>query len=142
MYQEFTWLELGHRIRDRRLELRFTQQRLAKLAGMTQAGLARIESGKTNPQLKTLDQLATAMSSTVRYLLTGFIESTNAHPVIHSFFRVLQSGDQAAIDTVVHAVKIAETLLERRSRISEISPSGISAGRDGDTIEIGGIKQK
>ncbi len=53
--------ELGHRIRSRRLTLGLKQQALAEIAGLSVHGLSNIESGKGNPTLAVLNQLADAL---------------------------------------------------------------------------------
>ncbi len=53
--------ELGHRIRSRRLTLGLKQQSLAEIAGLSVHGLSNIESGKGNPTLSVLNQLADAL---------------------------------------------------------------------------------
>lgn len=53
--------ELGQRIRSRRLTLGLKQQALAEIAGLSVHGLSNIESGKGNPTLAVLNQLADAL---------------------------------------------------------------------------------
>ena len=58
-----------HRIRELREEKGLTQVRLAVAADMNPATLNRIEMGKANPNLKTLERLADALDITVSRLL-------------------------------------------------------------------------
>jgi transcriptional regulator with XRE-family HTH domain len=58
-----------HRIRELREEKGLTQVRLAVSADMNPATLNRIEMGKANPNLKTLERLADALGITVSRLL-------------------------------------------------------------------------
>ena len=53
--------ELGNRIRSRRLTLGLKQRSLAEIAGLSVHGLSDIESGKGNPTLAVLNQLADAL---------------------------------------------------------------------------------
>lgn len=48
-----------------RHQSKLSQTELAKKVGMPQSSLARIESGKNNPTLKTLLKIATALGSRV-----------------------------------------------------------------------------
>lgn len=48
-------------IRALRAELHMTQTQLAKRAGITQSHLARIEAGKVDPQLSTLQRIFSAL---------------------------------------------------------------------------------
>jgi len=58
-----------HRIRELREEKGLTQVRLAVSADMNPATLNRIEMGRANPNLKTLERLADALGITVSRLL-------------------------------------------------------------------------
>jgi transcriptional regulator with XRE-family HTH domain len=58
-----------HRIRELREQKGLTQVRLAVAADMNPATLNRIEMGKANPNLKTLERLADALNITVSRLL-------------------------------------------------------------------------
>jgi transcriptional regulator with XRE-family HTH domain len=58
--------ELGNRIRSRRLTLGLKQQSLAEIAGLSVHGLSNIESGKGNPTLAVLNQLADALGLDLR----------------------------------------------------------------------------
>jgi transcriptional regulator with XRE-family HTH domain len=126
MGQDFSWAELGSRIRDLRIQNGLSQQMLAEKAGITQPGIARIESGQTNPQLDTLRKIATALKTCVRRLLTGSAteEEPEAHPLIRRIARVLDSGDHEAIETIANAVATAEALLRRSGRVvADFSPT-------------------
>ena len=62
--------EIGRRIRARRLELHLSQDELAKLAGYkSRSSINKIEHGKNDiPQTKIQD-IATALSTTVAYIM-------------------------------------------------------------------------
>jgi DNA-binding XRE family transcriptional regulator len=48
----------GSSLREMRLERGWSQQKLADLAGMTQAQIANLEAGRGDPQLSTIDRVA------------------------------------------------------------------------------------
>jgi transcriptional regulator with XRE-family HTH domain len=50
-----------HQIKEKRTRMGVTQVQLAALAGMDPATLNRIEQGKANPNLKTIERLADAL---------------------------------------------------------------------------------
>lgn len=54
-------MELGKRIRERRLGNQLTQQALAKRAGISQPSLSSIESDQKRPSLDTAMRLAAAL---------------------------------------------------------------------------------
>lgn len=72
---------LGARITEIRenLDLRLTQ--LADLAGVDHGTLSRIESGRIlNPRVATLLKLATALNTSVDYLLAGNVRGIENDP--------------------------------------------------------------
>jgi transcriptional regulator with XRE-family HTH domain len=60
--------QLGQRIRDRRKTLSFTQEELAKKAGIGAPYLSMIERGKRTPHVETLAQIAVALGITLSQL--------------------------------------------------------------------------
>jgi len=48
-----------------RMELNLTQKELAKLTGIRQSNISRIESGNSSPTIATLQQLAYGMGKTL-----------------------------------------------------------------------------
>jgi transcriptional regulator with XRE-family HTH domain len=111
---DFSWTEVGTRIRDWRHKRGLSQQLLAEAAGLTQNGIFRLESGETNPQLTTLQQIASALGCSVRELVVG---TTDCDPILAQRLgrvkRVLESGDEAAIRVMDNGIETAEALLER-----------------------------
>lgn len=61
--------EIGSRICEAREIRRFTQEELAKKAGILRANIARIEGGKHYPSLETLDKIAEALEVPVAKFL-------------------------------------------------------------------------
>jgi DNA-binding XRE family transcriptional regulator len=59
------------RVRALRLQRGMTVQALADAAGMARPNLSRIEHGKHNPSLDTLERIAKALGMTVAELLAG-----------------------------------------------------------------------
>lgn len=57
---------MGYKIKERREELRMSQQELADKAGVTRQTISLIETGKLeNVTLATMNAIATALDSTV-----------------------------------------------------------------------------
>jgi ribosome-binding protein aMBF1 (putative translation factor) len=54
---------LGKAVRDRRLELGFSQVELAVRAGMTQPALSRLEAGGVIPTIPLLDRISQALDA-------------------------------------------------------------------------------
>jgi transcriptional regulator with XRE-family HTH domain len=120
--QDFSWQELGHRVRDWRMRAGMSQKQLAEAAGLTPAGLFRIEAGNTNPQLETLRRIAAALGCSVRELFCGHLvkDDALAGPRAGAYRvvdRVLESGDEAALKVLSSAMLTCQELLDRRSRV-------------------------
>ena len=60
---------IGEQIRSRRIGVGLTQKQLAAKAGITQSVLSRIESGKGNPTLSLLEELAAALGTSMEIRL-------------------------------------------------------------------------
>lgn len=111
---DFDWEELGDRIRQWRLARGVNQKQLAEASGMTQSGLFRIETGQTNPQLTTLQRIASALHCSVRELFNGKSDSDpHLARVFQRVKHVLDSEDEAAIHILENGLTTAELLLER-----------------------------
>jgi len=62
---------LGANVKRRRLELRLTQQQLAKKLKVSQPYLSDVENGKCSPMLETLAEFSDALEVPPSYLLSG-----------------------------------------------------------------------
>jgi len=52
----------GSALRKLRLEAKLTQKKLAELVGVSQAHIAKIENGKVDPRLSTINRILTVLS--------------------------------------------------------------------------------
>lgn len=66
----------GERIKARRIELGKTQDEVATKAKITKGFLSDVENGRRNVGADTLLELATALSTSLDYLMTGEIAET------------------------------------------------------------------
>ncbi|HEV2961188.1 MAG TPA: helix-turn-helix transcriptional regulator [Candidatus Angelobacter sp.] len=64
---------LGERIRDLRLKKDWSQQELAKAAGLTDSHVGEIERGEIDSSLETLFRIAQAFNITASELFEGII---------------------------------------------------------------------
>lgn len=60
--------DLGQRLKFLRESRRFTQQDLARIAGLSQASIAHIETGSKTPSIETLKLLADALDTHIATL--------------------------------------------------------------------------
>jgi len=77
MEQKCSHIFIGSRIRERRKHLHLTQKQLAKMLNLTQSSICEYETEKSVPALENLIGLATALHTSVDYLL-GLTD--NPHP--------------------------------------------------------------
>lgn len=68
-------LVLGKKIRDARLEKKYTQQRLAKDAGIGEMYLGEIERGSKIPSLKSFVKIIEALDISADYVLRDELTS-------------------------------------------------------------------
>ncbi len=114
---DFSWLEIGRRIRDWRLWRGWSQQQLAEAAGMSQSGVVHLEKGDTNPQIGTLRDISSAFGKTLRELMLGSVPEVEEQSAgwLQRIRRVADSNDKDAVSAVEWGLSLAELLLERRS---------------------------
>ena len=62
-------MQLGRKIRDLRLRRGLTVQQLAAASGLSKGFISQVENGRTSPSLATLRDLATALMTSVAYLV-------------------------------------------------------------------------
>jgi transcriptional regulator with XRE-family HTH domain len=63
---DFARVSIAHSIIDRRRALGLSQLDLARLCGMRQETISRLESGKHSPTVRTVDKIDRALSSAAR----------------------------------------------------------------------------
>lgn len=64
----FTMSEIGLKIKAIRVSKKISQRKLATLAGISNTYLSDIEVGRTNPSLKTMEKLASALEIQMKEL--------------------------------------------------------------------------
>lgn len=103
--------EIGRRIRARRLELHLSQDELAKLAGYkSRSSINKIEQGKNDiPQTKIQD-IATALSTTVSYIMGAApniptldvaVDASDKELSLLKKYRRLDNVGKATVDAVI-----------------------------------------
>jgi transcriptional regulator with XRE-family HTH domain len=64
-----TLAHIGKTLKDKRIRAGMTQHELAGASGLTQTTIARIESDRVEPAVRTLRKLAAALEITISDLL-------------------------------------------------------------------------
>lgn len=77
---EVNYFELGKRIKQERIKIRLTQERLAELINKSPKHISSIENATTKVSLPTLIDIANVLNTTVDYLL---VDSLGQKTVIY-----------------------------------------------------------
>lgn len=62
---------IGQQIRERRKDLKINQAKLARLSGIGLNSLSRLESGKGNPTLESLQKIAEVLGFELKFVIKG-----------------------------------------------------------------------
>jgi transcriptional regulator with XRE-family HTH domain len=114
---DFTWSEVGRCMQRLRLARSFNQADLAAAAGLTKPAISILESGQTNPRISTLQQVASALTCSVRSLVCGEErrEHSEHEKTVARITGILESRDLDAIQTFWSGVAASEVMINRRS---------------------------
>lgn len=64
-------MNIGERIKRKRLALGLEQQKLAELIGLKKTTMSQIESGRCKPSLDGITRIASVLNCTTDYLING-----------------------------------------------------------------------
>ena len=64
-------METGDRIKELRIAKKLTQSDLAKIVGLSYIQIGRYETQKSNPSSDVLHKIASALDTTIDYLMQG-----------------------------------------------------------------------
>jgi transcriptional regulator with XRE-family HTH domain len=110
-------IEFGNRVRERRRELRYSQERLAGLTGYSQTNIGWIEKGQAKRPHIQAPALAEALNTTTDWLLweNGPKDATPSlltDEQVKESYNLLSNEDRAAISEAI--VKRIEAAKEKR----------------------------
>lgn len=116
---------IGHRIKERRKELKLTQVQIKELCGISNGNLSDFENGNKTPSANALIALSNALRVSTDWILTGKDHSCDITNVILSqmeqevleLFRKLDLNDQEEIIDVME-LKIKRKAGLRKSSIT------------------------
>lgn len=114
-------MQLGRKIRDLRHRRGMTVQQLADASGLSKGFISQVENSRTSPSLATLNDLATALQTSVAYLV---VEEDQVPCVIRANERkrVRVGGNTSRVEVLSAHPKRNLELLQ-----AELPP-GLSAG--------------
>ena len=97
---------LGKRIREERLRLNLTQEKLAEDTGISTAYLGQIERGERNVTLDKLIPLANRLGVTVDFLLADYVTAVEDDISLKYLNQLLQGKTAAEKEMAVNMVKL------------------------------------
>lgn len=100
-------MSIGDRIRKRRLELGWTQSRLAQALGVTPQHISVVELDKRTPSLSSLAVLAEELGVNIDFLVTGKETSvTDSIPAIKADKKLTLQSKNSLINLVEELHKL------------------------------------
>ncbi|MEY8256155.1 helix-turn-helix domain-containing protein [uncultured Dubosiella sp.] len=99
---------IGTRIRNRRKELKLTQEELAEKAQITPFYLSKIENGKSSPTLETIAVLANELDTDLTTIISG-VSTINNNYVDKRLSDICNSASDAQLDLII---KISKLILD------------------------------
>ncbi len=99
---------LGRRIRDSRLDLHFTQEKLAEKLSVSTEYISRIETGKFHPSLGLVERIAQHTETTEQFLLFGGEEERQINRQVFLQFERLSPRKKEILLKVIELLEAEE----------------------------------
>lgn len=106
-------IDLGNRIRERRQEVRLSQEVLAEQVGISPNTISRIECGQTAMSVETFQKLVRILGIDANWLLSSmeFLEKESGQ--LHTVIRRVRNLKRAEQEIVVKTMKALMDGLEK-----------------------------
>lgn len=105
------YIDLGKRIREERLKLNLTQEKLAECADISSSYLGQIERGERNVTLDTLLRISNKLNVSIDYLLKNSINIENDN-TLNQLKQLLDGKDLAYKQMAVDLIRVMFSHLE------------------------------
>ena len=113
-------VHVGKRIRDRRKEVRVTQEKLAEHLGLTFQQVQKYEKGANRVSASKLYEIAQALNASIEYFFRGFNEPTIAmpgvaevgDPFVHDFITTSEGQALTNAFPKIHSPDVRRRVLE------------------------------
>jgi len=112
---ELNYKKLGKRIKEQRLKMHFTQEKLGEIVDVNTSNISHIERATTQVSLSSLVRIANALDTTLDQLVCDSLH-TVAHIYVEQDMANLLDGCSLAEKQIIKDVMIAtkKSLLEHR----------------------------
>ena len=98
---------LGNRIEEKMKKQKLSPKDLALMIGVTESALSRYINDERAPKMDVLANMATALNTTVDYLITGMEDETD----FDSLYRLVARGSQNLDE--IEKMKLIEAILKK-----------------------------
>lgn len=108
-------VELGKKIRNRRLDLHFSQEVIAEKLGMSVNTVSRIEGGQTAMSIEVFMKFMQILKMDANELLSGVSlikQESISYPILWERVQKLKQGEQVVVQQVMEA--LVEGLVQYR----------------------------
>lgn len=99
------YVRLGSRIREERLKLRLTQEKLAEDIGISDSYMGQIERGERSLALDTLVTLANRLGVTVDYLLSDSVK-VNDEGLLNEWLQIMDGRTSKEKRMALDVIKV------------------------------------
>ena len=117
-FMELDYISLGKRIRENRIRLNYTQEKLAEIAGIEPSNLSNIERAATKVSLPTLVRIANALNVTLDQLLFDSLHR-NAHITTERIALLLSDCTDEEIHDIAEILEPIKHILRKHDSASE-----------------------
>lgn len=106
--------QLGYRIREERLKLNLTQEKLAEDIDISPSYMGQLERGERSLSLDTLVNLCRRLGVTVDYLLQDSLTS-NREGYINQFVYLMDNRSEEQVKMVIDMIKVLFSHLDHKN---------------------------
>lgn len=110
MNKTINYEALGMRIREKRIEKNYTQEKLGEMCDLSAAHIGHIERGTRILSVEVLFKIAQTLDISVDYLLFDSVEDDN---ILETVAAVLKSSDKDKVRTFLNTVRILAENIDR-----------------------------
>lgn len=103
MDKNIDYAALGKRIKNKRVENKFTQEQLGELCELSAAHIGHIERGTRILSVDVLFKIAQTLNVSVDYLLFDSIENNN---ILNSIAHILKDTDKNKVNHFLNTVRV------------------------------------
>lgn len=107
------YADFGKRIREERLKLGLTQERLAEDVNLSTAYIGQIERGERTPTLENIVAIANRLGVTVDYLLSDSVNS-NGENELKIWLQLMDGRSDREKQLTINVIKAIFNLLDGR----------------------------